>query len=101
MIEPTIHFEKYGPEALRAMDSLERHLFASSLREALLHQVRMRASQINGCRYGLDLHSKDARAVCTERLARDALSLGARAGNALAWTEALTPVAQTHVPDEV
>jgi hypothetical protein len=44
MMEPRIHFEKYAPEALRAMYSLERHLIASSLGEGLLHLVKMRAS---------------------------------------------------------
>ncbi len=107
-MEPRIHFEKYAPEALRAMYSLERHLSASSLGEGLLHLVRMRASQINGCAYCLDMHSKDARAhgETEQRLYeldawRETPFYSARERAALEWTEALTLVAQTHVPHEV
>jgi AhpD family alkylhydroperoxidase len=107
-MEPRIHFEKYAPEALRAMYVLERHVGGSSLGERLLHLIKMRASQINGCAYCLDMHSKDARAVgeTEQRLYelnawRETPFYSARERAALAWTEALTLVAQTHVPDEV
>jgi AhpD family alkylhydroperoxidase len=80
----------------------------SSLGERLLHLIKMRASQINGCAYCLDMHSKDARAVgeTEQRLYelnawRETPFYSARERAALAWTEALTLVAQTHVPDEV
>jgi AhpD family alkylhydroperoxidase len=50
------------PEALRGMYQLERYIHNSGLEESLVHLVKMRASQINGCAYCLDVHSKDARA---------------------------------------
>jgi AhpD family alkylhydroperoxidase len=88
--------------------ALERHLNGSSLGERLLHLVKMRASQINGCAYCLDMHSKDARAIgeTEPRLYelnawREAPFYTARERAALEWTEALTLVAQTHVPDKV
>jgi AhpD family alkylhydroperoxidase len=107
-MEPRIHFEKHSPEALRSMYTLERHLHNSSLAEGLLlHLVRMRASQINGCAFCLDMHSKDARAAgeTEQRLYglnawRETPYYTARERAALEWTESLTLVAQTHVPDE-
>lgn len=106
-MEPRIRYKKYAPEAARALYALERHLEASGLGEALLDLV-MRASQINGCAYCLDMHSKDARArgETEQRLYalnawREAPFYTARERAALAWTESLTLVAQTHVPYEV
>jgi AhpD family alkylhydroperoxidase len=68
----------------------------------------MRASQINGCAYCLDMHTKDARALgeTEQRLYtlsawRETVFLTERERAALAWTEALTDVADTHVPDEL
>lgn len=107
-MEQRIHYEKFAPEALRAMLALERHLKSSPLGEGLLELVKMRASQINGCAYCLDMHSKDARAKgeTEQRLYalnawREAPFYTARERAALEWTEAVTLVAQTHVPDEV
>jgi AhpD family alkylhydroperoxidase len=51
------------PEALRGMYQLEHYIHNSDLEESLVHLVKMRASQINGCAYCLDVHSKDARAL--------------------------------------
>jgi AhpD family alkylhydroperoxidase len=51
------------PEALRGMYQLEHYIHNSALEESLVHLVKMRASQINGCAYCLDVHSKDARAL--------------------------------------
>jgi len=107
-MEPRIHYEKYAPEAMKAMYGLERHLKTSSLGETLLELVKMRASQINGCAYCLDMHSKDARACgeTEQRLYelnawRETPFYTPRERAALEWTESLTLVAQTHVPDEV
>jgi AhpD family alkylhydroperoxidase len=107
-MEPRIQYTKYAPEAARAMYALERHLRTSGLGEGLLELVKMRASQINGCAYCLDMHSKDARArgETEQRLYalnawRETPFYTARERAALAWTESLTLVAQTHVPDEV
>ncbi len=107
-MEPRIHHTKYAAEAARALYGLERYLGGSSLGEGLLHLVKMRASQINGCAYCLDMHSKDARALgeTEQRLYgldawRETPYYTAKERAALAWTESLTLVSQTHVPDEV
>jgi hypothetical protein len=99
MMEPRIHFEKYAPEALRAMYSLERHLIASSLGEGLLHLEKnarfpsMVARTAWTCIPGRARTRRNRAAlVWTERLARDAL-YSAREQAALEWTEALTLVA--------
>src|ERR1700751_837986 len=86
LMEPRIAYNKYSPNALHAMYALEKHLKSSSIEEKLLHLVKLRASQINGCAYCIDMHSKDARAGgCTrnarvrpQRLARNAILHSAR-----------------------
>ena len=94
---------------LQAMLALESHVRESSgLETSLLELVRMRASQINGCAYCLDMHSKDARAEgeTEQRLYclpawRETPFYNDRERAALAWTEAITLVSESHVPDEV
>jgi AhpD family alkylhydroperoxidase len=97
-----------SPGIIQAMLGLERQVRKSGLDATLLDLVRMRASQINGCAYCLDMHSKDARAngETEQRLHglvawRDAPYYSARERAALEWTEALTLVSETHVPDDV
>ena len=107
-MEPRIDFTKFAPEAMRAMYGIERHLHNSVLGETLLTLVKMRASQINGCAYCLDMHSKDALAAgeTAQRLIgleawRETPYYTEKERAALTWTESLTLVSQTHVPDEV
>jgi AhpD family alkylhydroperoxidase len=90
------------------MYSLETYLHDCGLEASLIELVKMRASQINGCAYCLDMHSKDARAAgeTEQRLYllnawREAPFYSKRERAALAWTEALTLVAENQVPDEV
>jgi AhpD family alkylhydroperoxidase len=97
-----------SPGIIHAMLGLERQVQKAGLDSKLLDLVRMRASQINGCAYCLDMHSKDARAngETEQRLYglsawRETPYYSARERAALEWTEALTLVAETHVPDEV
>jgi AhpD family alkylhydroperoxidase len=97
-----------APAAYQAMMGLERFIHESSIEEKLVHLLKMRASQINGCAYCLDMHSKDARAVgeTEQRLYgldawREAPYYSDRERAALEWVEALTLVAEGHVPDEV
>ena len=96
------------PGVIQAMLGLERQVRQAGFDHKLLNLVRMRASQINGCAYCLDMHSKDARAhgETEQRLFgldawRETPYYSARERAALEWTEALTLVAQAHVPDEV
>jgi len=101
--------QKASPAAYHAMLALEMSVRKSSkLEPSLIELVRMRASQINGCAYCLDMHSKDARAAgeSEQRLYalnawRETPFFNNRERAALAWTEAVTLVAEGHVPDAV
>ena len=97
-----------NPGIIHAMLGLERQIRQAGLDHTLLDLVRMRASQINGCSYCLDMHSKDARAhgETEQRLYgldawREAPYYSERERAALEWTEALTLVSETRVPDDV
>ncbi len=103
-----INYGKAAPGVYDAMDSLDQYLAASGLPEGLLHMVRLRASQINGCAYCLDMHWKDLRFLGEDE--QRLYSLDAwqespyyteRERAALAWTEAVTLIAAGHAPDEV
>ncbi len=101
----------FNPQSgvFQAMMALKTYVRKSSgLDLALLELVRMRSSQINGCAYCLDMHSKDARAEgeTEQRLYclpawRETPFYSERERAALAWTEAVTQVSEDHVPDEV
>ena len=93
---------------IRAMRGLGAAVRESGLGSSLLHLVRLRASQINGCGYCIDMHSKDARAEgeTEQRLYllqawREAPLYTARERAALAWTEAVTNISKGPVPDAV
>src|SRR3954471_11915106 len=97
---------KVAPGGFKAMSSLEAYLHDSTLKVPLLHMVKLRASQINGCAYCIDMHWKDARALgeSEQRLYgldawREAPYYTDRERAALEWTEALTNVQDGHVPD--
>ena len=97
-----------NPGVMQAMLGLERQIRKAGLDHTLLDLIRMRASQINGCSYCLDMHSKDARAKgeTEQRLYgldawRETPYYSARERAALEWTEAITLVAETHAPDDV
>lgn len=101
-------YAKAAPGAYQAMLGLEKYLHGCGLEASLLHLVKLRASQINGCAYCLDMHSKDLRAhgeseqrLYTLEAWRECPWYSERERAALAWTEALTLVAETHAPDEV
>lgn len=103
-----INFKELVPAAYRAMLGLEAYVHQTGLERSLLELIKMRASQINGCAYCLDMHSKDARAAgeTEQRLYvlsawREAPFYSERERAALAWTEAVTLISQTHVPDDV
>src|SRR6478752_6480529 len=101
-------YRKASPEGAKALGELHAFLRGCGLEHSLLELVKMRASQINGCAYCLDMHSKDARAAgeTEQRLYvlnawREAPFYTERERAALAWTEAVTLVADTGIPDEV
>ena len=108
-MKPRISFARFGNSAAyKAMLALEGYLAQSTIDHKLLHMLKLRASQINGCAYCIDMHWKDARAAgeSEQRLyGLDAWEESPyytdRERAALAWIEAVTKVADTHVPDSV
>jgi len=103
-LDPT----KASPGAIKPMLDMEAYIAKCGLDYKLVHLVKMRASQINGCAYCLDMHSIDARAegeteqrLYTLDAWRETPFFSSRERAALAWTEALTLISKTHAPDEV
>ena len=104
---PRLDYAHVAPEAVRAQFGLEQYVRNSGLEHSLLHLVKMRASYINGCAYCVDMHSKDARIAgeTEQRLYavpvwRETPFFTPRERAALAWTETVTDVSRTGVPDE-
>ncbi|HVC11196.1 MAG TPA: carboxymuconolactone decarboxylase family protein [Burkholderiales bacterium] len=103
-----LDYRKAAPDGMVAMRGLENYVRHCGLAPSLLELVRMRVSQINGCAYCLDMHSKDARAQgeTEQRLHvlpawRETTLYDERERAALEWTEAVTQVSDGGVPDEV
>lgn len=101
-------YGKAAPGATRAMYGLESYIKECGLEKSLIELVKLRASQINGCGYCIDMHTKDARAQGEKEQRLYALVAWKespfyteRERAALAWTESLTLIADNHVPDEV
>lgn len=108
-MQPRINFETVPAEPRRALLSLEAYIHNhSGLEPNLIGLVKMRASQINGCAYCIDMHSKDLRAegeteqrIYELNAWRETPFYSDRERAALEWTEAVTLVSETHVPDDV
>lgn len=107
-MQARFEYAKAAPGAYKAMLGLEQYLHQSGLEESLLHLIKLRASQVNGCAYCLDMHWKDLRAIgeTEQRLYsldawRECPYYTDRERAALGWTEAVTLVAHGHVPDSV
>jgi AhpD family alkylhydroperoxidase len=103
-----IDYYKLNPGAMQAMLGLEKYLKKSTLEPSIGELIKMRVSQINGCAYCIDMHSKDARAAGETEQRLYALSAwretpfySERERAALAWAESLTLIADNHVPDEL
>lgn len=103
-----LDWSKAFPPARDALSGVEAAVRESGLEPTLLELVRLRASQLNGCAYCVDMHAKDARArgesegrLHLVAVWREAECFSARERAALAWCEAVTLVAQSHVPDAV
>ena len=106
-MKPRLNAYQAAPETMKAMMALEDHLVKSGLETSLYHLVKTRASQINGCAYCIHMHTRDARAhgETEERLYllnawRESPLHSERERAALAWTEELTLIAETHASDE-
>jgi AhpD family alkylhydroperoxidase len=107
-MEPRLNFHKSGPDAMKAMTGLEQQIARSGLERPLVELVRLRASQINGCAYCIDVHTADARKageserrLATAAVWRETPFFSERERAALEWTESVTRVADTRVPDDV
>ncbi|MGH9717339.1 MAG: carboxymuconolactone decarboxylase family protein [Candidatus Acidiferrales bacterium] len=107
-MEPRLNAYKIAPQAYPAVAALQKYVDSCGLERPLLELVRLRTSQINGCAFCLDMHTKDARALgeTEQRLYlisawRESPFYTDRERAALEWTEAVTLVSETHVPDDV
>src|SRR6201997_525248 len=107
-MKPRMNFYQAAPEAMKAMMALETLIQSSGLEQSLMELVKTRASQINGCAFCINMHTQDARkrGENEQRLYllnawREAPCYTDRERAALAWTEAVTLISETHAPDEV
>src|SRR5258707_8997032 len=107
-MEARFNYVKAAPGAFKTMLAMAQYLHECGLPESLLNLVNLRASQINGCAYCLDMHWKDLRALgdTEQRLYsldawRECPYYSERERAALAWTEAVTLIADGHAPDAV
>lgn len=107
-MEPRLNFNNAGKDAMKAMYGISKHLATSSLDQQLLELVYFRVSQMNGCAFCLDMHSKDLRAKgeSEQRLYllsswREAPFYTDRERAALAWAEGLTDIKSGLLPDDI
>ena len=107
-MQPRLNPFKFAPDTVKAAQAFEEHLANSGLERSLYHLVKARASQMNGCAFCIHMHTRDARAhgETEERLYllnawRETPLYSERERAALAWTEALTRIAETQAPDDV
>lgn len=105
-MDSRLNYGKVAPDGIRALGCLEDYLRRSGLEPDLLNLIKARASQLNGCAYCLDMHTKEARAAgeTEQRLYtlsawRETPFFTDRERAALAWTEAVTLVSHGPVPD--
>ena len=103
-----LDYGRIAPGVYDAMDALDQYLATSSIERPLLYLIQLRVSQLNGCAYCIDMHSKDLRALgdTEQRLYsldawRECPYYSKRERAALEWTDAVTRVSSGHVPDDV
>lgn len=106
-MKPRFNYTAQQPNPYGAMQAAETYLEQCSLEERLIHLVKLRASQINGCAYCIDMHWKDLRLLGETERRLYGLNAWAetpyytdRERAALTWTEAVTLVSETHIPDQ-
>ena len=107
-MKPRFSYTKSQPNPYGPMMEMEKYLQQCSIEQNLIHLLKLRASQINGCAYCIDMHWKDLRALGETEQRMYGLDAweespyySERERAALAWTEAVTLVASSHVPDAV
>lgn len=106
-MQPRIDFYTASPDGLKAMIALETAVSKLPLEKSLIELVKLRASQINGCAFCIDMHTADAikggetpRRLFAVTAWREAPFFTDRERAALAWTESLTQLSLTHASDE-
>lgn len=107
-MDSRINYLKASPEGVKAMMGLENFINKTGLDKTLLNLVKVRASQINGCSYCVDMHSAEARKngeserrLYAVAVWRETPFFNEKERAALAWTEAVTLLSETHAPDDV
>ena len=105
-MEPRMNYREAAPELLKAVLALNGAVDRCGLERSLLHLVKLRASQINGCSFCVDMHSREARddGESEQRLYlvaawKESPLFSGRERAALAWTETVTRIADGGVPD--
>jgi AhpD family alkylhydroperoxidase len=107
-MKPRMNYYQAAPDTVKALVALEEQIQASGLEKSLIELVKTRASQINGCAFCINMHTQDARkqGETEQRLYllnawHESPLYTDRERAALAWTEALTLIAETHAPDDL
>ena len=107
-MKPRMNYFQTAPETVNALLALEKQVTSSGLEQSVIELVKIRASQINGCAYCIHMHTQDARkhGETEQRIYllnawREAPAYSERERAALAWTEAVTLISETHAPDDV
>jgi AhpD family alkylhydroperoxidase len=107
-MKPRMNFYQAAPETIKALSAVEAQIAASGLEKSLIELVKTRASQINGCAFCINMHTQDARKLgeTEQRLYmlsawQESPLYSDRERAALAWTEAVTLIADTHAPDDL
>ncbi|MGH6645259.1 MAG: carboxymuconolactone decarboxylase family protein [Bradyrhizobium sp.] len=107
-MKPRMNYMQAAPDTIKALSALEAQVQASGLEQSLIELVKTRASQINGCAYCINMHTQDARkhGETEQRLYllnawRESPVYTDRERAALAWTEAVTRISETHAPDDL
>jgi AhpD family alkylhydroperoxidase len=107
-MKPRMNYYQAAPDTIKALVALEEQIQASGLEKSLIELVKTRASQINGCAFCINMHTQDARkqGETEQRLYllnawHESPLYTDRERAALAWTEALTLIAETHAPDNL
>lgn len=107
-MQPRLNYSKVAPDGVEGFSQLEKYIHSGELEDSLIELVKLRASQINGCAFCIDMHTKDARShgESEQRLYgisawHEAPFYTERERAALAWTEAVTLISHDHVPDEL
>lgn len=106
-MEQRINYSKIGLKAIKGLQELDNYVQGSGLEKSLIELIKLRASQINSCKYCIGLHSEEAMQAGETRERLENLSswrqkdlYSEREKTALAWTEALTLIAQNEISDE-